>query len=128
MNLLLDTCTFLWMITDDPALSSRARDLVRGPAQRVFLSGVSAWEIAVKSALGRLRLEGTPAELIPAERERHGIDSLDLAEDAALHLTKLPDLHKDPFDRMLVCQAAVHGLALVTPDEQIRRYPIVTVW
>ncbi len=74
MNLLLDTCTFLWVITDDPALSGRTRDLVTDPAQRVFLSSVSAWEIAVKFALGRLRLDGAPAELIPAERERHGID------------------------------------------------------
>ncbi len=128
MNMLLDTCTFLWVITDDPALSGRARDLVTDPAQRVFLSSVSAWEIAVKFALGRLRLDGAPTELIPAERERHGIDSLDLGEDAALHLAKLPDLHRDPFDRMLICQAAVHGLALVTPDEQIRRYPVVTMW
>ena len=128
MNLLLDTCTFLWIITDDPALSVRARELVTDPSQRVFLSGVSAWEIAVKSALGRLRLDDAPDELVPAERERHGVESLDLVENAALHLTKLPDLHKDPFDRMLICQAAVHGLALVTPDEQIRRYPIVTMW
>ena len=128
MNLLLDTCTFLWVITDDPALSARARNLVTDPAQRVFLSGVSAWEIAVKFSLGRLLLDGTPAQVIPEERERHGIESLDLTEDAALHLTKMPDLHRDPFDRMLICQAAVHGLALVTPDEQIGRYPIVTLW
>ncbi len=128
MNLLLDTCTFLWMITDDPALSARAQDSVRDPAQRVFLSGVSAWEIAVKSALGRLKLDTTPDEFVPTERELHGIESLDLGEAAALHLTKLPDLHRDPFDRMLICQAAVHGLALVTPDEHIRRYPIVTMW
>ena len=128
MNLLLDTCTFLWVITDDPALSARARDLVTDPAQRVFLSAISAWEIAVKFSLGRLLLDGTPAQVIAEERERHGIESLDLTEDAALHLTKMPDLHRDPFDRMLICQAAVHGLALVTPDEQIGRYPIVTLW
>ena len=128
MNLLLDTCTFLWLITDEPALSSRARDIVRDPDQRVFLSSVSTCEIAVKHSLGRLRLDTTPNELIPFERERHGIDHLDLAEEATLHLTKLPDLHKDPFDRMLICQAAVHGLALLTPDEQIRRYPIVSMW
>ena len=82
----------------------------------------------MKHTLGRLRLVGSPAELIPAERERHAIDPLELSEDAALHLAKLPDLHRDPFDRILICQAAVHGLALVTPDDQIRRYPVVTVW
>lgn len=82
----------------------------------------------MKFSLGRLLLDGTPAQVIPDERERHGIESLDLTEDAALHLTKMPDLHRDPFDRMLICQAAVHGLALVTPDEQIGRYPIVTLW
>jgi len=82
----------------------------------------------VKHALGRLRLDPTPDELIPFERARHGIEPLYLAEEEALHLTKLPDLHKDPFDRMLICQAAVHGLALLTPDEQIRRHPILSMW
>jgi PIN domain nuclease of toxin-antitoxin system len=128
VNLLLDTCTFLWVITDDPALSPHARELVSDPALRVFLSPVSAWEITVKVALGRLQLAGSPTELIPAERRRHGIETLELEEAAALHLTKLPDLHRDPFDRMLICQAAVHGLVLLTPDEQIRRYPVATAW
>ena len=128
MNLLLDTCTFLWMITGDPALSARTRELVKDLSQRLFLSDVSAWKIVVKSALSRLRLDGAMDELVPAERDRHGIEPLDLVENAALHLTILPILHKDPFGRILTCQAAVHGLALVTPDEQIRRYPIVTMW
>ena len=82
----------------------------------------------MKAALGRLALAGSPVDLIPAERRRHGIEPLELGEDAALHLAKLPDLHRDPFDRMLICQAAVHGLVLLTPDEQIRRYPVVTAW
>ena len=128
MNLLLDTCTFLWVITDDPALSVRARDLVTDPAQKVYLSCVSAWEIAVKAGLGRLRLDGAPGDVVPAERQRHAIEPLDLTEGAVLQLGKLPDVHLDPFDRMLICQAIAHGLALVTPDDQIRQYPVVTIW
>jgi PIN domain nuclease of toxin-antitoxin system len=128
VNLLLDTCTFLWVIADDPALSPHAREQIADPARRVFLSPVSAWEIAVKVSLGRLQLTGSPDVLIPTERRRHGIESLELGEAASLHLTKLPELHREPFDSMLICQAAVHGLVLLTPDEQIRRYPVATAW
>lgn len=128
MRLLLDTCTFLWAITGDRALSDHAHRLITDPGNEVYVSCVSAWEIAVKAGLGRLSLSEPADVLVPRERERHGMECLDLDEAATLHLTKLPDLHRDPFDRMLVCQAAVNGMTLLTPDEQIRRYPVVTTW
>ena len=128
VKLLLDTCTFLWVITGDHALSEHARQLITDPSLPVDLSSVSSWEIAVKADLGRLLLSEPADQLIPRERERHGIERLDLEERAALHVAKLPDLHRDPFDRMLVCQAAVHGMTLLTPDEQVRQYPVVTAW
>jgi len=128
LNLLLDTCTFLWIISGDKALSKTASGLYADPSNRVFLSSVSSWEISIKYALGRLRLPRPPAQYIPAQREAHGIESFALEEDAAVHLPKLPDYHRDPFDRMLICQAQFHGLVILTPDELILRYPVRCTW
>ncbi len=128
MNLLLDTCTFLWVVTDAPDLSQRARELFQDPGNSVYLSSVSAWEISVKYLLGRLPLPEPPESFVGPMRSRHGIEPLSLEEEAALMLPRLPELHKDPFDRMLVCQALTHQLTLLTPDALIRQYPVRTVW
>jgi len=128
MKLLLDTCTFLWLITDAPELSPAARARVIDPGNEVFLSAASAWEIAVKWRRDRLRLAQPPAALVPAQREAHGIAELPIDEESALHVTRLPSLHRDPFDRMLVSQAIVHGLVVVTPDTLITQYPARTCW
>lgn len=128
MRLLLDTCTFLWLILDSPELSSRAHDLIRNPDNEVVLSVVSTWEIAITHGLGRLRLPEPMDRYVAGMRERHAIQSLELTEEASLQGAKLPNLHRDPFDRMLVGQAITHGLVIVTPDEQIRSYPIRTEW
>lgn len=128
MKLLLDTCTFLWIITGDETLSKTATDLYKDPSNNVFLSSVSSWEISVKYAMGRLVLPRPPAQYIPAQREAHGIESLALEEEAVLHLPKLPDYHRDPFDRMLICQAQIHGMVILTPDDLILRYPVRSTW
>ena len=128
MKLLLDTCTFLWIIEDAPRLSPNVRELVREPGNEVFLSAVSAWEIAVKYALGILGLPKPPARFVREMREKHDIAPLDLSEEAALQVATLPAFHRDPFDRALVCQAIVHGMILVTPDEAIHRYPVRIEW
>jgi len=128
VRLLLDTCTFLWIAAGAPDLSSHARELFTDPDNEVYLSVVSAWEIAVKHAAGRLPLPESPERFVPAERHRHGIDTLPLDEDTALHLARLPALHRDPFDRMLVCQAIVHGLVILGPDPLITQYSIRAAW
>lgn len=128
MKILLDTCTFLWIVSDSTELSEAARSAFADPGHDIYLSAVSTWEIAVKQALGKLRLPEEPARFVPEQRRRHRIEFLPLSEAATLVLTRLPDLHRDPFDRMLVCQALVDGMTLLTPDENIRRYPVPTVW
>jgi PIN domain nuclease of toxin-antitoxin system len=128
VKLLLDTCTFLWAIEGGGALSEPARDALVDPANDVFLSAVSAWEIAVKHALGRLPLPEPADRYVPAQRNARGITSLPLDEDAALQLARLPALHRDPFDRMLVCQALAGALTIVTPDPEIGRYPVRILW
>ena len=128
MRLLLDTCTFLWIVGGAKELSARARKAFADPANEVFLSAASAWEIAVKHRLGKLPLPQAPDEFVPAQRAAHGIEPLAVGEESALHVAKLPDLHRDAFDRMLVAQALVGGLVLVTPDDPIRQYPVRTLW
>lgn len=128
MNVLLDTCTFLWIAGGDERLSEAARSLFAAPENRVFLSPVSSWEIAVKHAAGRLPLSDPPDRWVPRERERHGVEPLPLDEEAVLQLPRLPGLHRDPFDRMLVCQAIAGGLVLLTPDREITQYPVRCRW
>jgi PIN domain nuclease of toxin-antitoxin system len=128
VRILLDTATFLWVVTDAPELSDDARALFVDSANEIYLSSVSTWEIAIKHSLGRLPLPEPPVRFVPAQRKQHGIDSLPLDEEATLHLTRLPVLHKDPFDRMLVCQAIVHHFVILTPDELISQYPVRTIW
>jgi len=128
MRLLLDTCTFLWLITDDDSLSQQARDLFQMPQNEVFLSAVSTWEITVKYQLGKLPLPEHPRSYIPAQRRQHHIETLSLGEDAIQHLANLPEIHRDPFDRMLICQAIQEGMVLLTPDPLIHQYPVKIVW
>jgi len=128
MRLLLDTATFLWLTLDDPKLSNRARALFQNPANEVWLSAVSAWEIAIKHSLGRLPLPSAPERFVPEQREAHGIMPLALSEAAVLRLASLPHHHRDPFDRILVCQAQADDLVILTSDEAIRAYPVKTDW
>jgi PIN domain nuclease of toxin-antitoxin system len=128
MKLLLDTCTFLWLATGDRALSRAARDLFADPNNDVHLSAISVWEIALKHSLGKLPLPKPPMAFIPDLRARHQVEPLPLDERAALAVAQLPDLHRDPFDRMLICQAIMGGLTLVTPDPLITQYAVSTLW
>jgi PIN domain nuclease of toxin-antitoxin system len=126
VKVLLDTCTFIWLITGEQRLTAAARAAIE--TGEVYLSTVSAWEIVVKFAKGQLRLTEPPDRLVPAARARYGLSTLPIDEASALHVVKLPPLHADPFDRMLVSQAIVHGLTIVTPDPEITRYPARTLW
>ena len=128
MKVLLDTCTFLWILLGSPQLSPSARRIFGDPANEMYLSAISAWEIAVKNALGKLPLPGRATVLVAEQRKLRGIESLPLDEEASLYVPLLPKLHNDPFDRMLICQSIVHGLTILTPDPMIAQYPIRTIW
>src|SRR5438105_1997426 len=128
MKLLLDTCTFLWIAGGGRPLPPRIADLYRSPDNDVFLSAASAWEIAVKYANRRLLLPEAPPMFVSGERERLGVTALAIDEESALHVGRLPHLHRDPFDRMLVSLAIVHGMTIVTPDPLISQYPARTIW
>ncbi len=124
MKLLLDTHIFLWFITADLRLPMLFRDAIREPKNEVFLSVASLWEIIVKYNLGKLPLPQSPEIYIPNERRRHQIKSLSLHENAVKELVDLPALHRDPFDRILICQALANNLTIVTIDPQIQKYNV----
>jgi PIN domain nuclease of toxin-antitoxin system len=128
MKCLLDTCAFLWIIAHARELSPAVRDMFTNRANEMLLSAVSIWELSVKHALGKLLLPGMFDRFIVEQRERHGITTLPLDEQAVLHLHKLPRLHRDPFDRMLICQTIEHDCVLLTPDPLITQYPVRTRW
>ena len=128
MDLLLDTHAFLWWAVGDRRLPRDLGRQIREPGNAGFVSAVSAWEIAVKVRVGKLHLPMPVWEFITEARARMDARPLAFDEGAVVHLAKLPDHHRDPFDRMLICQAIEHDLTLVTVDEHIRAYPIKTLW
>ena len=130
MKVIADTCTFLWLASAEEMLSINARALMEDSGNMLLLSAASLWEIGVKHALGRLRLPNDlpPAELIPEARSRNGLDTLPITETDAPQLPKLPRIHQDPFDRMLICQAIANQAVIITPDPLIARYPVSVQW
>ncbi len=114
-------------MSGDAKSSTAIAAAVRDPANQVFLSVVSFWEISVKYHLGKLPLPQPPAPFIPLQREKHLIAPLPLDEAAIAQLAGLPSLHRDPFDRILVCQARAHGLTLASTDPLVRQYPVTVL-
>ncbi|MBK5968061.1 MULTISPECIES: type II toxin-antitoxin system VapC family toxin [Thiorhodovibrio] len=128
MRILLDTCAFLWLASDAPDLSQTARNVFQDVENEVFLSSLSAWEVMVKNRLGKLPLPEPAAQFIQRQRKDHLINTLPLDELSVCQLANLPDYHRDPFDRMLICQAIEHDFTIMTPDEAITDYPVATLW
>ena len=124
MRLLLDTHIFLWFISGDKRLPESMRDSIRDLNNEVYLSVVSLWEAIVKYQLGKLPLPKPPETYLPKQRELHQISSLPLDEASVSQLAKLPAIHRDPFDRMLICQAMKYELTIVTVDNVICEYPV----
>lgn len=128
MKILIDTCVFLWLADQTHHLSSTAREILENPANTLCLHQVSAWEIQIKHSLGKLPLPHPPRIAVPQAIERLGLEYHPL-DDATLYtLEKVPPLHRDPFDRLLIAHAIHEGLPLLTPDPLIQPYPIRVIW
>ena len=128
MRALLDTHTFIWWITDDPRLSPRVREIIGNGKNELFLSAASGWEMAIKAKLGRLQLPDSLERFIPEQMALNAIESLPVQMSHALHVYKLPTHHRDPFDRLLIAQAQLENLPILTVDPQISRYPVKVIW
>jgi PIN domain nuclease of toxin-antitoxin system len=127
VRLLLDTNAWLWMIAAQDRLNTNARALVQDRRNEVFLSAASSWEIAIKHAMGRLDLPSRPEGLIPEQMRKSGVVGLAIEHAHALRVDSLPAHHRDPFDRMLVAQAQVESLAILTADTVFQRYDVEVV-
>ena len=123
MDILLDTHVFLWFVSGDERLPSAMKDRIRDPENDVYLSVVSLWETIVKYRLGKLPLPNAPDRYLPMQRKRHQIASLPLDETSVSCLARLPSIHRDPFDRIMICQAITHDMIFATVDKTVLRYP-----
>jgi PIN domain nuclease of toxin-antitoxin system len=128
VRVLLDTHALLWWISDDPRLSDRAREIIADGRNELFFSAASGWEISIKAGLGRLEVPEDLQRFISDQLSRNAVQSLPIYLSHALHIRNLPDHHRDPFDRILVSQAILEEMPLLSADPQISRYPVEVVW
>ncbi len=128
MRALLDTHAFLWWISDDRRLSNRSREIIGDGRNELFFSVASGWEISIKAGLGRLDVPGNLESFIADQLSRNAIWGLPIYLRHALHTRTLPDHHRDPFDRILVSQAVLEEMSLLSADPQIPSYPIEVIW
>lgn len=124
MRILLDTHAWLWLQTTPERLSQHSLDLLADPANDLFLSAASAWEIAIKYALQKLPLPEPPAVYVPSRLGVSGISPLPVEHRHALHVASLPHHHRDPFDRLLVAQSQLEGIPVMTSDSAFAPYGI----
>lgn len=124
----LDTHVLIWWITSDKRLSARARALIASHRNTLHWSVASSWEISIKCALGRLVFDEPPEVLIPAELDRNHIDTLLITNAHAFTAGRLPPHRKDPFDRMLVAQAQIESLGIVSNDSKLELYDVDVFW
>lgn len=124
MRILLDTHCWLWMTAAPERFSKAALALVSNPDNRLFLSAVSSWEISIKHQLGKLELPVPPEQFVPDRMEVTGVEGLAIALVHGLRAGQLPSHHRDPFDRMLIAQAQLEGMPLLTADRQLGLYEV----
>ncbi|PJE61919.1 PIN domain nuclease [Candidatus Roizmanbacteria bacterium CG10_big_fil_rev_8_21_14_0_10_39_12] len=130
MNILLDTSTFIWTISNPDRLSKKAKEVYLDEDNACFLSVVSTWEMIVKFNFGKLPLPEQPEKIITSQVAQHSIQIISLEMNDILQLSKLHNIksHKDPFDRMLACQSLARKMPILTPDPWIKAYEVKTIW
>jgi PIN domain nuclease of toxin-antitoxin system len=128
MKLLLDTHTFLWLVEGSPNLSGKAEKALADPANDLYLSVASVWELAIKTGNKKLTLSDPLDVYVGKWTATYQLNPLAIQTAHALALVGLPDYHKDPFDRILIAQATVEGMTLVTADSKLTPYPVAILW
>ena len=128
MRYLLDTHAFLWWIGGDPRLSQRAAEVIRDPENEILVSAASTWEMAIKSQLGRIAFTADPVDLVPRQKAENRFPELPISVRHALQTSRLPLLHRDPFDRAPIAQAQVENIPLLSADETAAQYGVAVIW
>ena len=124
MRYLVDTHVWLWMLTAPDRIRGKATGVIGDGSSALLLSAASSWEIAIKYAIGRLPLPEAPETYVPSRMRATGLESLPISHTHALRVAGLPRHHDDPFDRLLVAQAQLEGLTIVTADAAFERYDV----
>jgi len=124
MQILVDTHALLWWLSDSGSLSKVARDTLSDGKNDLYFSAASVWEISIKEQLGKIKI---PKNFLAAV-ESQGIFQLDITWEHAFSVKTLPQIHQDPFDRLLIAQARAERLCILTKDESIAQYPVETLW
>lgn len=127
MNLLLDTQVWLWMLAEPHRLGPSSTELVTDERNGILLSAASSWEIAIKYELGKLPLPESPDRYVPERMRLSGVLGLPIEHAHALAVSALPSHHRDPFDRLLIGQAQVENLPIISADEQLARYDVEVI-
>lgn len=128
MRYLLDTHAFLWIVKEDRRLSDEVRSIFSDSATEILLSVASIWEMAIKISLGKLEIEGRLGRFIDKHAISNNIRLLNVREEHVLPLEKLPLHHRDPFDRLLVCQSKQEQLPILSSDKIFDKYRIKRIW
>lgn len=124
MRVLLDTRVWLWMLAEPERLSEEGGGIVRDGRNELLLSAASTWEIAIEVRIGKLSLPGRPEVVVPQMLRETRVTPLAVEHSHTLRVAELPDHHRDPFDRLLVAQAQLEGVPVLTADAQIGRYDV----
>jgi PIN domain nuclease of toxin-antitoxin system len=128
MRYLLDTHAFLWIVREDNRLTDEVRDIFSDSTTEILLSVVSIWEMAIKIRLGKLEIEGRLGRFIDKHAIGNNVRLLNVSEEHVLPLEKLPLHHRDPFDRLLVCQSKEEKLPILSSDKIFDNYRIKRIW
>ena len=127
MNVLVDTHVWLWSLADPTRLSADSRSILSTSRNVIYLSAASAWELAIKVALGKINLPEPVETYVPTRMARQGITPLPITHTHALKVSTLPAHHRDPFDRLLVAQAIVERLPILTADPIFALYGVEVI-
>jgi len=128
MKYLLDTHAFLWFVSEDNRLSSKAQSIIKNSRNDIYFSAVSAWEMSIKIRLGRLSIEEELEPFIIKQLSENNFSTLSITIFHSIYTSKLPEIHKDPFDRMIVAQSQVEDMPLISKDKNIKKYKVPVVW
>ena len=128
MRYLLDTCVFLWLCADPDRLSDAAKERLSDVQAELLLSDIVVLEIGLKWGSGKITLPAPPRAWVEQQAATWNLTGVRLSRPTIYRSTELPDIHRDPFDRLLVASALEEQAAIVTPDDQIHRYPVPWVW
>lgn len=128
MKYLLDGVVWLWSIGPVERISKEALELLSAGSEEIYFSAATAWELSIKAQLGKLNLPGPPAKCIPAFVAKQGLKELPVTQAHAVKVYDLPSHHRDPFDRLLIAQAIVEGMTILTADRAFAKYPVDVLW